>query len=136
MARFSICLSVVAMLSIGHVPSAKAANAACQIFDGAIIVTQDGKYLGKIADRYDQDSIFNKYGNFGSKYNFESIWNPYGENGGKYQMDSWSNPYSSNPPLIVKEKQVIAVLSVNKNVKEAVNPLLIGVLCYEYEPAN
>ena len=35
-------------------------------------------YLGKLnANKYDSESIWNKYGTYGSKYNSKSIWNKY-----------------------------------------------------------
>ena len=45
---------LVAMLApVGAV----AQPAECQVFQNAIIVSEEGEYLGKLASKYDQDSI-------------------------------------------------------------------------------
>lgn len=42
----------------------------------SFLKAQDGQYLGKITtNRYDNDSILNKYGPFGSRYSNTSIFN-------------------------------------------------------------
>ena len=47
----------------------------CSIVNGAKIVAQDSKntYLGKIANQYEADSIFNNYGAYGGEYSSTSI---------------------------------------------------------------
>lgn len=52
-------------------------------------------------DKYEDKSIWNKYGDFGSKYNINSIWNKYGDYGGKFSDLSPFNKYASNPPVLV-----------------------------------
>jgi hypothetical protein len=106
----------------------------CSIFDGAIIINSDDEYLGKIANKFDSDSIFNKYGSFGSKYGSDSIWNKYGTNGSEYSVDSAFNRFSSDPPKIIKDRQIIGYLTVNKQVRGGISPLLLGALCYDFEP--
>ena len=59
-------------------------------------------FLGCLdCDKYNDNSIWNKYGNNGSKYSSNSIWNKYGNYGGKYSSDSPFNKYASNPPFLV-----------------------------------
>lgn len=59
-------------------------------------------FLGCLnCSKYDDSSIWNKYGNNGSKYNSNCIWNKYGDFGGKYSNDSPFNKYASNPPVLV-----------------------------------
>jgi hypothetical protein len=108
----------------------------CPALEGAKIVTEEGKYLGKLASRYDSDSVFNKYGSFGSRYSADSIWNKYGSYGGAYSAESPFNKYSSNPPLVVKDRDIIGRLTVNKNAQGAVNPTLVGIICFDYEPQD
>ena len=67
------------------------------------LYSNDGKvYLGKlVTNKYDIDSIWNTYGEYGSKYRTNSIWNEYGTYGSKYNTNSAFNPYASSPPIIV-----------------------------------
>ena len=59
-------------------------------------------FLGCLnCSKYDNASIWNKYGDFGSKYNDKCIWNKYGEFGGQYNDTSPFNKYASIPPVIV-----------------------------------
>lgn len=61
------------------------------------------EYLGKWASKYDGESIWNKYSDYGSKYNSKSIWNKYGNYGSRYGSYSPWNAYSSEPPVLVDE---------------------------------
>lgn len=108
--------------------------AVCRALDGALVVGQDGEYLGKITGPYAPDSIFNKYGTYGSRYQTKSIFNPYGKYGSEYQQYSATNPYTNKPPAIVKGGKVIAYASANRNLAGALNALVIGITCYGYEP--
>lgn len=59
-------------------------------------------FLGCLnCDKYDNNSIWNKYGDYGSKYNEKSIWNKYGTYSGKYNDTSPFNKYASYPPVLV-----------------------------------
>lgn len=59
-------------------------------------------FLGCInCSKYDDKSIWNKYGDFGSKYNDKCIWNKYGLYSGNYNDTSPFNKYASNPPVLV-----------------------------------
>jgi len=51
--------------------------------------------------KYDTNSIWNKYGDFGSKYNEKCIWNKYGSYSGKYNDTSPFNKYANYPPVLV-----------------------------------
>lgn len=106
----------------------------CSAIDGAIVVTEEGDYLGRIANKYDSDSIFNRYGTYGSRYSTDSVWNDYGSFGSKYSNTSARNKYASSPPVIIKNKRVIGRLTVNPYAAGAVNPIKLGVVCYDYEP--
>jgi hypothetical protein len=102
----------------------------CRSLEGAIIVADDGQYLGVVTcNKYDVDGIFNKYGSYGSKYSSTSIWNKYGSYGGKYSPDSAFNKYSSSPPQIVGTAGFLAYLSVNRYAGSAVVDPLDLVLC-------
>ena len=59
-------------------------------------------YLGCLnCSKYDTNSIWNSYGDYGSKYSSKSIWNNYGDYGSTYSNYSPFNVYASYPPVIV-----------------------------------
>src|SRR3546814_458433 len=84
MMRRAITLAALIMFAA----PASARPAACSTIDGAVIVADDGTYLGKVADAYDGKSIFNKYGTHGSPYSGNSVWNNYGPYGSEYSNQS------------------------------------------------
>lgn len=92
---------------------------------GSVVIAGDGEYLGKIANQYDTDSIFNEYGTYGSKYAAKSIWNQYGTYGSKFSNYSAFNPYAASPPKIYKDGAFVAYLTVKKNVANAINPYVL-----------
>ena len=94
----------------------------CQIVAGAVIVADDGKYLGRISNKYDSESVLNEYGTYGSKYSSESIWNEYGAYGGAYSSLSPFNQYTSSPPKLLKNGRAIAHLTVNRYLQAALSP--------------
>ncbi len=103
----------------------------CSALSGSVVISQDynNTYLGKISNKYSDDSIFNEYGNYGSKYSSDSIWNEYSQVGSKYAAESPFNKYSISPPMIIKNKKIIGYLSVNKNVSGAINPIVLRSVC-------
>lgn len=59
-------------------------------------------YLGELTtNKYDNDSISYKYGDYGSKYSQTSIFNPYSNFGSDYSQYSAFSKYASAPPIIV-----------------------------------
>lgn len=106
----------------------------CNLIKNAKVVADDGKYLGKITNKYDSESILNKYGTYGSKYNSESIWNKYGEYGSRYSLLSPFNKYSTTPPLIIKNNDIIGRLTINKNINNAISPYIL--FSCEFVPEN
>lgn len=126
----AIILATIALLA----SPASARPAACDALDGAVIIADDGTYLGKITDEYDQKSIFNKYGTYGNPYASKSIWNDYGPYGSEYSNKSARSEYTSTPPKIIVGGKVVGYLSRNKYKSEAIDPLILGLACYEYEP--
>lgn len=68
----------------------------------AVVIAEDGTYLGKItSNKYDSDSICNKYGDYGSAYSDKSMFNKYGDYGSSYSNKSPNNSFATNPPIIV-----------------------------------
>ncbi len=103
----------------------------CSIVNGAKIVAQDSKntYLGKIANQYEADSIFNNYGAYGGEYSSTSIWNKYSTLGSEYSTYSPFNKYTATPPLIIKNGKIIGYLSANKNMQSSVSPNILKAMC-------
>jgi len=82
---------------------------------------QDNQFLGKITkNKYDQDSLLNKYGTYGSKYSATSIFNKYSQYGSKYGSYSINNPYCSTPPKLHIKGTFVGHVSVNKYVSNQI----------------
>lgn len=82
---------------------------------------QDDQYLGKItSNKYDSDSILNKYGTYGSKYSSTSIFNKYSQYGSKYGSYSLNNPYCQTPPQLFINGNFVGNISVNKYVSDRI----------------
>ena len=105
--------------------SAVGAQDLCQLIAGASVIADDGTFLGKLTSEYSSDSILNEYGTYGSPYSSNSIWNEYGQYGGAYSSLSPFNAYTSTPPILVKRGKVIALLTVNKSLRGALNPYIV-----------
>lgn len=117
-------LVLVLLASLVVVSTARAQDL-CDLIEGASVIAHDGKFLGKLTNQYSADSILNEYGSHGSPYSSDSIWNQYGQYGGQYSSLSPFNPYTSTPPILVKQGKVIAVLTVNKSLRGALNPYIV-----------
>ena len=125
------------MIVLGALMSATSANAQsdfCAQIDGAVLINSADEFIGEISAPTSSDSIFNNYGRYGSKYQTGSVWNQYGSNGSPYNTRSPFNKYSTSPPRIIKDRKVVGYLTVNKNLKGAVNPWVLGIVCYDFEP--
>lgn len=79
-------------------------------------------FLGSLnTNKYDSESIWNKYGTYGSKYQSNSIWNKYGTYGSKYNTYSPWNQYSTNPPVIVDaEGNFYGYFTINRYMQKRV----------------
>lgn len=85
----------------------------CTLIGGNPVIATDGKYLGRLTNKYDPESVLNTYGTYGSRYSTQSIYNPYGEYGSRYSTKSAYNPYTSTPPRIVFSDGTYLWLTVN-----------------------
>ena len=94
-----------------------------QISGDSFIQAADGAFLGSLRpNRYDQDSIFNRYGPFGSRFSQTCIFNRYSQYGGRYSSLSPFNPHTATPPKVYHGGQVIAYLTVNTRLKPRIDP--------------
>ena len=131
-------MRIVALAAIGAAAfmsePAWAQNEACQAVEGAKVVSPDGTYLGKITSNLASDSIFNKFNPYGNSFSSKSIWNDFGPYGGDFNSKSARNDMASEPPLLIKGDTLIGYLSTNKAKRGAISPMLLGIVCYDYEP--
>lgn len=97
----------------------------CETINGAKIIADDGQYLGKICNPFDNESIINKFGTYGNKFNPNSIWNEFGNYGNEFSNLSPFNEFTNKPPIILKNGVIIGYLTRNKNIKNAVDPYVL-----------
>lgn len=64
------------------------------------LVAADGTFLGTLGSEYDQNSIYNTYGNYGSPYSASSVMNKYSNYGNEYSNYSPFNRYTNDAPLL------------------------------------
>lgn len=76
------------------------------------------KFLGTINfNKYDTNSLANKYGTYGNQYSQDSVFNKYGTYGSQYNNESPFNKYTNTPPVIVDPNgNVVGILTSNKYV--------------------
>lgn len=103
----------------------------CSTLNGASIIAQDSDntFLGKITNSFDGDSIFNEFGDYGNDFSSDSIWNEFSTFGNEFNSESPFNEFSSDPPMIIKDGQIIGYLSTNKSINGAISPNLLKALC-------
>jgi hypothetical protein len=81
----------------------------------SFIVANDGQYLGKLTlNKFDSDSIYNDFGNYGSKFSSTSIFNKFCNYGSQFSSLSPFNQFTNTPPEIYLRGLKYAYLSVNK----------------------
>lgn len=78
---------------------------------GALIVAEDGTFLGTCSGAYGMDSIANDYGLHGSKYASQSMYNPYGQYGSPYATYSPFNRYGRPAYLLSNDPQLAALFT-------------------------
>ena len=114
---------------------AVAQDEVCSMLDGSVVVADDGTYLGRISSPYDRESIFNEIGPYGSSISTKSIWNDVGRYGSEISSTSARNEIASRPPMLIKDKEVIGHLTTNEIKRGAINPTVLGVVCYGFKPS-
>ena len=101
----------------------------CYELDGSKIIAEDGTYLGSLGESYESDSIYNKYSDHGSTYDSDSIWNKYSDYGSDYSSQSPFNDYASDPPVLLKDDEVVGKLTTDPNEYKGVDPRSVGEDC-------
>lgn len=122
---------LVALVVVACLPSWAFAEGVCVVLKDAKVIAQDNAhtYLGKVANKYDVDSIFNEYGMHGGQYAQDSVWNPYATFGNEYDAYAATNKYTTTPPMLVKNQTIIGFLSANKSMRGAISPLMLKAMC-------
>ena len=93
-------------------------------FEGAVIVADNGQYLGKVTlDDLNSDSITNHLGAYGSKISSLSIFNTIGRYGNTASSLSPWNSSTRTPPIIKTEDEQWAYLSTNARLSPRMIPL-------------
>ncbi len=83
-----------------------------------IIMGGDGSYLGLVSsDQYNQESICNRYGDYGSPYQANSIFNKYGTYGGEYSQLGAYNKQAGRPPAVVENGEVVLLISKDTSLR-------------------
>ena len=85
-------------------------------------------YLGSLtSSKFDQDSVWNQFGEHGNPFNTNCIWNDFGPYGGGFSNHSPFNEFASNPPVIVDGKgNFYGYFTANRfyNKRTTIEPLL------------
>jgi hypothetical protein len=123
-----------ALFAVSIASGAAAKPAICYTIDGAKVIAQDGKFLGTIGGKYASNSIYGTYSGHGGKYDNASIWNKYSNYGDQYSDLSAFNKMAEKPPMVINNGNVIAYLSNNENLKGAINPVVLGIVYFDFEP--
>ncbi len=121
---------IVAKLTHASTAPAVRATVGLEALEGAVIVADDGQFLGKITrSDVDRDSLLNDVGPYGSDVSSTSIFNDVGKYGSDVSSYSPFNDVASTPPRIFKGDRFVGYLTVNTIKQPRVDPrLLIGWL--------
>ena len=92
-------------------------------------------YLGKLnASKFDSESIWNQFGEYGSYLRTESIWNEYGTYGSELSSYSPFNEYASNPPILVDANgNFYGYFTSNEYKPERANYDVIDKICKNHK---
>lgn len=83
--------------------------------------SDDNKFHGCLnCGRHDDESICNKFGDFGSRYSDDSIWNKFGDVGSKYEDESPWNKYGKGLKLVDEDGKYYGRFSYNKYAPDRV----------------
>ena len=124
---FSSCLMAVIFISFSV--KSELSSWDCYKLEGAKIIAEDGTYLGTLDDSYKSDSIYNDYSDYGNEYNSDSVWNDYSDYGNEYSSQSAMNDSASEPPVLLKDGEVVGKLTTNDYEYEGVNPKALKEVC-------
>ena len=106
------------MLAHLHTRQARETPSAAQ----AYLRAKDGQFLGTVSsNRFDRESLLNKYGPYGSRYSPTSIFNKYSKYGSSYGVYSVNNPLSTSPPELIVNERVVANVTANPRISRRIS---------------
>lgn len=83
----------------------------------SFLVANDGQYLGKLTlNRFDAESVANKFGDYGSRFSTVSIFNKFNNYGSRFSSLSPFNKFTSTPPTIYLQGSKHGYLTKNRFV--------------------
>jgi hypothetical protein len=94
----------------------------CQAIAGALVIANDGQYLGRLTNQFDSESIYNEFGSYGSAFSATSIYNEFGKYGSEFSSLSPFNEFTSTPPILQKNGASLAFFTVNQFKTPGVTP--------------
>ena len=124
-----LLLFISLLLATNSIFSETLSSYRCFELEGAKIIAEDGTFLGTLDNSYSADSIFNDYSDHGTDYSSDSIWNEYSDWGNDYSSISPFNEYATDPPILIKEGEVVGKLTVKSYEIDAVDPRKVGKDC-------
>ena len=87
---------IAVLLALIYIAFTRPAHAAPEIYDSVT-----GQYLGNLsANKFDENSVSNKFGRYGSEYSPDSVNNKFSVHGSLYSNQSVRNQYATQPPTI------------------------------------
>ena len=95
-----------------------------QSIDGsATLIADDGTYLGLVSsNRFESDSICNRFGDHGSRFASDSVRNRFSTYGSSFGFQSAYSSYATSPPVIYVNARAIGYLTKNDSLAGAVDP--------------
>jgi hypothetical protein len=89
----------------------------------SFIEAEDGTFLGKLTpNKFDSESIFNKFGAYGNKFAQTTIFNKFSDYGSQFSNLSPYNKFSNAPPKVFVNGQFNAYLTKNKLITPRIDP--------------
>ena len=89
----------------------------------SFIEAGDGSFLGRLnPNRWDEESIFNRFGIYGSNYSPSSIFNRFSTYGNQFNSLSPYNRFSANPPKLYVKGKFVAFLTKSQTKHPCVDP--------------
>ncbi len=89
----------------------------------SFIIAKNDVFLGRLnSNKFDQESIFNRFSPYGNKFSQTSIFNRFSPYGNQFSQLSPYNRFSQTPPKIYLRGKFYGYLTVNPHLKNGVDP--------------
>ena len=94
-----------------------------------VLIADDGQFLGNVNDdRFDPNSIANRYGTHGNRHNSYTIWSRYGTYSGTYMSLSPWNDFTTTPPIIFFSDDTFIFVTANSSISPAIHPNELAII--------